>query len=115
MQQVLLTINLIVVVFLIAAVLLQRSEGGALGMGGGGGGGVVSGRGAATALQRATWWLGGAFIVLSIALTALAARDSGGASILDNLPAATEQAPATPETFVPPTLGQEPAAPTANQ
>lgn len=77
MENVVLTIHLILAVFLIGVVLLQRSEGGALGMGGGGGG-VVSSRGAATALAKLTWALAAAFIVTSLALTILAARGTNG-------------------------------------
>ena len=82
MANVLLIVHLILAVFLIAVVLLQRSEGGALGIGGGGGGGgVVSNRGAATALSKITWVLGGAFIVTSIWLTVLDGGRSDGSVI----------------------------------
>jgi len=57
MQNIVLTIHLILALCLIGAVLLQRSEGGGLGSvggGGGAGGGVMSGRSAATALSKLT-------------------------------------------------------------
>ncbi|WP_225207865.1 preprotein translocase subunit SecG, partial [Novosphingobium huizhouense] len=47
MENVVLTIHLILAVLLTGVVLLQRSEGGGLGVGGGSGGGVMSGRQAA--------------------------------------------------------------------
>ena len=43
-ENVVLTVHLILAVLLIGVVLLQRSEGGGLGMGGGGGSGVMTGR-----------------------------------------------------------------------
>jgi preprotein translocase subunit SecG len=80
METVTLVILLILALALIAVVLLQRSEGGGLGMGAGG---VMSGRGQATALGRVTWWLGGGFMLASLALTAIAARDAAGRSVVD--------------------------------
>ncbi len=83
MENVVLTIHLLLALALIAVVLLQRSEGGGLGMGGGGG--VVSGRAAATALARVTWILAAAFIGTSIAMTIIAAEKSAGSSVLDRM------------------------------
>ena len=85
METVVLTIHLILALSLVAVVLLQRSEGGGLGMGAGG---VMTGRGQATALGRVTWWLAGAFIATSVALTAIAARDAAGSSVVDQINAA---------------------------
>ena len=56
---------------LVGVVLMQRSEGGGLGIGGSPGG-ALGARGAADFLTRATKWLAIAFVVLSIALAALA-------------------------------------------
>ena len=92
MQTVALVILLILAVALIGVVLLQRNEGGGLGMGAGG---VMTGRAQATALTRATWWLGGAFMATSLALTLIAARDAAGTSVVDQInPAANDAAPA---------------------
>ncbi len=82
MENVVLTIHLILALLLIGVVLLQRSEGGGLGMGGGGGG-VMTGRGAATALTRLTWIFAVAFLCTSITLTILAAAGSAGGSVTD--------------------------------
>ena len=84
MEQAILLLHLALVVFLIVLVLLQRSEGGALGMGGGGGG-VVTGRGAATALQKVTWYLAIGFLTTSLILNVIAQSDRQGGSVLDNL------------------------------
>ncbi len=110
MENVVLTVHLLLALALIAVVLLQRSEGGGLGMGGGGGG-VVSGRAAATALARVTWILAAAFIGTSIAMTIIAAEKSAGASVLDRLgdAPAPVTAPLTPVVpgadLLPPTDG----------
>ena len=111
MEQVVLTIHLILALCLIAVVLLQRSEGGALGIGGGGGG-VMSGRGAATALSKLTWGLAIAFIATSLTLTVLAAQNRGASAVIGTEPG--EQAPAeTDLPFTPalPDLGDGPATP----
>lgn len=92
MENVLLTIHLILALLLIGVVLLQRSEGGGLGMGGGGGG-AISGRAAATALGKITWVLAIGFIITSITMTILASRDASTASVIDQL-GAEQPAPA---------------------
>lgn len=96
MANVVLVIHLLLALALIGVVLLQRSEGGGLGIGGGGGG-VMSGRGAATALGAATWWIATAFLVTSLALTIIAARDSATGSVVDRITDAPAAAPATPD------------------
>ncbi|MBY4892973.1 preprotein translocase subunit SecG [Rhodobacteraceae bacterium N5(2021)] len=86
MENVILVIHLILAICLIGVVLLQRSEGGGLGMGGGGGGGgVMTGRQAATALGKLTWFFAIAFLATSITLTVIAAQNSSGSSVLDGL------------------------------
>ncbi|SNR26025.1 preprotein translocase subunit SecG [Puniceibacterium sediminis] len=85
MENVILIIHLLLALALIGVVLMQRSEGGGLGMGGGGGGGAMSGRAAATALGKITWFLAAAFICTSITLTVIAAANSSGSSIMDRL------------------------------
>lgn len=95
MENVVLTVHLILALLLIGVVLLQRSEGGGLGMGGGGG--AVSARGAATAMTKLTWIFAICFIITSITLTILATRGAGSGSVVDSLtpPAADVPAPAT--------------------
>ena len=126
MENVVLTVHLILALLLIGVVLLQRSEGGGLGMGGGGGGGgVMTGRQAANALSRMTWLLAGAFLVTSLTLTIIAARNATGGSVLDQLDIGSTQADGTVTPGVldytpPPGVGQpvtppapEPATPPA--
>ncbi|MCK0142334.1 preprotein translocase subunit SecG [Aliiroseovarius sp. F20344] len=102
MENVILVIHLILALGLIGIVLLQRSEGGGLGIGGGGGGGVMSSRGAATALGKLTWGFAIAFLVTSITLTIISAKNSADSSVVDALgletPAAEGEAtPAVPD------------------
>jgi len=96
MENVVLTIHLLLALGLVGIVLLQRSEGGGLGMGSGGDN-VMSSRGAATAMSKATWILAIAFIFTSITLTIIAAQNSSDGSVLDRLGVA----PAVQENAVP--------------
>lgn len=96
MENILLVIHLILAFALIGIVLLQRSEGGGLGIGGGGGC-VMSGRSAASALSKVTWALAVAFFITSISLTAIAANNAAGDSVIERLGTDTstsEEAPA---------------------
>ncbi len=121
MENVVLTIHLLLALALIGVVLLQRSEGGGLGMGGGGGG-AISSRSAATAMGKITWLLASAFICTSIALTIIAAQNSAGSSVLDRIVDAPAQIPADADLslpgaddgLLPPSAGDtEPLLPTA--
>lgn len=103
-------VQAIVAAALVTVVLMQRSEGGGLGIGGSPTG-LMSARGAADFLTRATKWLAVAFVVLSIALAAIAAETSGQDSITSTLdrtaPAdplgqtGTQAPPAAPATTAP--------------
>lgn len=109
MQNVILTVHLILALLLIGVVLLQRSEGGGLGMGGGGGG-VMSGRSAANALTKLTWVFAVAFICTSITLTVLAAADAGSSSVVDQI-GAKQTAPTPAEPVAPSGTDLLPPAP----
>ncbi len=120
MENVVLTVHLILALCLIGIVLLQRSEGGGLGMGGGGGGGVMSSRAAATALGKLTWIFAIAFIATSLTLTIIAAEKSDETSVLDRLGTGTasdtapgtEPAPApAEEMLLPPSADDTPVVP----
>ncbi|MGL4280024.1 MAG: preprotein translocase subunit SecG [Albidovulum sp.] len=113
MENVVLSVHLILALLLIGIVLLQRSEGGGLL----GGGGVMTNRGATNALQKVTWALASAFIVTSITLTILAAQNSRNSSVLDDAAGTTAPAgdtgePALPPLdLAPPPSGDAPVAP----
>ncbi|QUS35035.1 preprotein translocase subunit SecG [Falsirhodobacter algicola] len=130
MENVILTVHLILALVLVVIVLLQRSEGGGLGMGGSGGGAMTR-RQAANALTRGTWIIAIAFICTSLALTIVAASNSSGTSVLDQigvsgadsaaepasdgsdlLPPSTSTAPSQGSgSLTPPRLDDAPAAP----
>jgi preprotein translocase subunit SecG len=110
MENVVLIIHLLLALALIGIVLMQRSEGGGLGIGGGGG--AVSGRAAATALGKITWFLAAAFICTSIALTIIAAKNAAGTSVIDTLgteltPAETTPAAPAGDSLLPPAEGDD--------
>jgi len=67
----LLVVHMLVAAVLVAVILMQRSEGGGLASGGSPAG-LMSARGAADFLTRATAILATVFVILSIALAALA-------------------------------------------
>ena len=73
-------VQAIVAAALVGVILMQRSEGGGLGIGGSPSG-MLSARGAADFLTRSTKWLAVVFVVLSIALAALAVETTQGASL----------------------------------
>ena len=102
MENVVLTIHLILALLLIGVVLLQRSEGGGLGIGGGGGG-TMSARGAATAMTKLTWLFAVCFIITSITLTILATRGGDGGSVVDS--AVTDTTTEAPAADLPATGG----------
>ncbi|OYU19511.1 MAG: preprotein translocase subunit SecG [Rhodobacteraceae bacterium PARR1] len=93
MENVVLTIHLILALLLVGVVLLQRSEGGGLGVGGGNS--VMSGRGTATALSKVTWFFAVCFIITSVSLTWMAAVRANSGSVIDTL--ATPETPADGE------------------
>ena len=94
MENIVLTIHLLLALAMIISVLLQRSEGGGLGIGGGGGG-AMSSRPPASPMARVTWILALAFIGTSLALTWFATQNAAGDSVIDRV--GTEQsAPGDP-------------------
>ena len=95
----LLIVQSLVALALIAVILMQRSEGGGLGVGGSSSG-FMTARGAADFLTRSTSVLGGAFIILSIVMAAIAGATREPAKIDTSLAGKTtstqqQQQPAT--------------------
>ena len=86
-------VQAIVAAALVGVILMQRSEGGGLGIGGSPSG-MLSARGAADFLTRSTKWLAVAFVILSIALAAVAVETSGTDAIESTLDRSV--APAAP-------------------
>ena len=77
-------VQAIVAAALVGVILMQRSEGGGLGIGGSPGG-LMGARGAADFLTRTTKWLAIAFVVLSIALAAVAVETTGADEITSTI------------------------------
>ena len=97
----------IIAASLVGVILMQRSEGG--GLGGGSPAGLMSARGAADFLTRTTAILASAFVLLSITLAFVAAREGGPTAINETLkttpPASSGVAP-----VIAPPAGIAPAA-----
>ena len=114
MQNVVLVIHLILSVSLIGIVLLQRSEGGGLGIGGGGNN-SGGGRPKAAPLAKVTWIIAIAFLITSITLTIIAAKNSGGSSVTDGSSTTKTDTLELPKSLegnlLPPSAADEPALP----
>jgi preprotein translocase subunit SecG len=105
----LLVVQTLVATALVGVILMQRSEGGGLGVGGSSSG-FMTARGAADFLSRSTAVLAAIFIVLAIALSAIAGVNRKPATIDTSL--ANQVAPVTA-----PVTQQQPAQqqPVSNQ
>ena len=103
----LLIVQTIVATALVATILMQRSEGGGLGVGGSSSG-FMTARGAADFLTRSTAVLATIFVILAIALAAIAGVSRQPATIDTSL--ANQVAPAAPVTG-----GPVPVQPTQQQ
>ena len=104
-------VQAIVAAALVGVILMQRSEGGGLGIGGSPSG-MLSARGAADFLTRSTRWLAILFVVLSIALAAVAVESTGSEGLESTLDRAV--APAAPvDPLGAATTGDEAAEPAA--
>ncbi len=77
-------VQAVIAALLVWVILMQKSEGGGLGVGGSPSG-LMSARGAADFLTRATTILATVFVLLSIALAALAVRTNSAKTIDDTL------------------------------
>ncbi len=100
----------IIAAALVGVILMQRSEGGGLG-GGGSPAGLVSARGAADLLTRATSILAGIFILLSITLAFVAAREGGAGKIDADAAKSAVTAPAKTDAATPDAAKTGEAAP----
>ena len=103
----LLIVQTLVAASLVAVILMQRSEGGGLGVGGSSSG-FMTARGAADFLTRSTAVLGGAFIILSIVLAAVAGAGAKPTTIDTSL-ATQRPAPITQPVTQPATNQAAPA------
>jgi preprotein translocase subunit SecG len=107
----LLIVQTVIATALVAVILMQRSEGGGLGVGGSSSG-FMTARGAADFLTRSTAVLATIFIILAIALSAIAGVSRKPQTLDTSLVNQTTNAPATAP-VVPVPQQQAPANQTA--
>ena len=84
MENLILSLNIILAVILVIIILLQKSEGGALGIG------VsqdsfISSRSASSVLTKATAIIATLFIITSISLTIMSKKEFSSTSVLENV------------------------------
>ena len=96
MENIILTIHVILAVLLIVSVLLQKSEGGALGIGSGSDS-LMSSRSAGNLLTKFTSILALLFVVTSISLTAIHREDVKNNSVLDKSEKKEDNLPKIPK------------------
>ena len=97
MENILLTLNIILAIFLVLLVLMQKSEGGALGIGVSQENFMFS-RSAGNFMTKATAVIATLFIICSLGLTIVSRGDlAPTSSVLDTIEQKTEDTPAIPE------------------
>ena len=84
MENIILTLNVILAILLVAVILIQKSEGGALGLG------VsqdsfISSRSAGSILTKATAIIATLFIITSISLTIMSKEEISSSSVLEKV------------------------------
>jgi len=83
-ENIILTIHIILAILLIGSVLMQKSEGGALGIGSGSDS-LMSSRSAGNFLTKFTSVVALLFVITSISLTAIHREDSKSNSVIDKI------------------------------
>ena len=97
MENILLTLNIILAILLVLLVLMQKSEGGALGIGVSQENFMFS-RSAGNFMTKATAVVATLFIICSLGLTIVSRGDlAPTSSVLDTIEQKTEDTPAIPE------------------
>ncbi len=95
MENIILTIHIILAVLLIGSVLMQKSEGGALGIGTGSDS-LMSSRSAGNFLTKFTSIVALLFVITSISLTAIHREDSKSNSVIDKIEKKEDNLPKIP-------------------
>tara|TARA_B100001996_G_C18255877_1_gene437159 strand:- start:76 stop:378 length:303 start_codon:yes stop_codon:yes gene_type:complete len=97
MENILLTINVILAIILVILVLIQKSEGGALGIGLSQDSFMIS-RTAGNFLTKSTGFVAALFIICSLSLTIISRGDlEPTISVLDKVEESSDDAPEIPE------------------
>ena len=84
MENIILTLNIILAIILVLIILLQKSEGGALGLGTSQDS-FVSSRSAGNFLTKATAIIATLFIITSISLTIMSKEEFASSSVLETI------------------------------
>ena len=84
MENIILTLNIILAIILVLIILLQKSEGGALGLGTSQDS-FVSSRSAGNFLTKATAIIATLFIITSISLTIMSKEEFSSSSVLETI------------------------------
>ena len=84
MENIILTLNIILAIILVLIILLQKSEGGALGLGTSQDS-FVSSRSAGNFLTKATAIIATLFIITSISLTIMSKKEFSSSSVLETI------------------------------
>ena len=97
MENILLTINVILAIILVILVLIQKSEGGALGIGVSQDNFMFS-RSAGNFLTKATGLIATLFIICSLSLTIISRQDiESSVSVIDKVEESSDDTPKIPE------------------
>ena len=97
MENILLTINVVIAIVLVILVLLQKSEGGALGIGVSQDSFMFS-RSAGDFLSKATGFVAALFIICSLSLTIISRGDlEPTISVIDKIEGTSDDTPKIPE------------------
>ncbi len=84
MENIILTLNIILAILLIAIILLQKSEGGALGLGASQDS-FISSRSAGSILTKVTAVIATLFIITSVSLTIMSKEEISSSSVLEKV------------------------------
>lgn len=95
MENIIITVHVILAILLIGSVLMQKSEGGALGIGGGSDS-LMSSRGAGSFLTKFTSIVALLFIITSISLTVIHRGENKSGSVLDKIEKKDDNRPKIP-------------------
>ena len=97
MENILLTLNVVLAIILIILVLVQKSEGGALGIGISQDNFMFS-RSAGNFLTKATGFIAALFIICSLSLTIISRQDiQSTVSVIDKVEKSSDDTPKIPE------------------
>ena len=95
MENIIITVHVILAILLIGSLLMQKSEGGALGIGCGIDS-LMSSRGAVSFLTKFTSIVALLFIITSISLTAIHRGENNSGSVLDKIEKKDDNRPKIP-------------------